>query len=197
MSLVDIRVDLTTHSHSFSVSVPMNYSVLQVKQEIYRICPGQPRPQGQRLICHGRLLSDEETVESLWKTESRTVHLAVHPSAWSSKPPEVPGVQSIQHTPTRVPNVPYYSLNAGSTSPEPNPRPLRPVFAYVAYQHQTALCSLSSTISIPNELQTPEFYRLIAKDELRRYGWGWPDILDAEFPSSSEGGLLYAYTTME
>ena len=67
MSLVDIRVDLPTHSHSFSVSVPLNYSMLQVKQEIYRICPGQPRPQGQRLICRGRLLKDEETVESLWK----------------------------------------------------------------------------------------------------------------------------------
>ena len=100
----------------------------------------------------------------------------------------------MQYTPTRVPNVPHYSLSASSTSPEPN---LRPVFAYVTYHHQMALCSLSSAISIPNELQTPELYRLIAKDELRRYGWSWPDILDAEFPSPSEGGLLYAHTTME
>ena len=70
MSLVDIRVDLPTHSHSFTVSVPSRYSVLQVKQEIYGICPGQPRPEGQRLIWRGRLLSNDEKVESLWKVGS-------------------------------------------------------------------------------------------------------------------------------
>jgi len=70
MSLVDIRVDLPTHSHTFTVSVPSHYSVLRVKQEIYGICPGQPKPEGQRLIWGGRLLSDEETVESLWKVSS-------------------------------------------------------------------------------------------------------------------------------
>jgi len=70
MSLVDIRVDLPTHSHSFTVSVPSNCSVLQVKQEIYEMCPGQPKPGGQRLIWGGRLLSDDETVESLWKVSS-------------------------------------------------------------------------------------------------------------------------------
>lgn len=70
MSLLDIRVDLPTHSRSFTVSVPPQSSVLQVKQEIFRACPGQPRPEGQRLIWRGRLLSDAETVESLWKVSS-------------------------------------------------------------------------------------------------------------------------------
>jgi hypothetical protein len=38
---------------------------------------------------------------------------------------------------------------------------------------------------------------LIAKDELKRNGWSWPDILDAEFPSPSEGGLLYENMIIE
>jgi hypothetical protein len=73
MSVVNIRVDLPTHSHSFTVSVPSQSSVLQVKQEIYRTCSGQPQPDGQRLIWRGRLLSDDETVESLWKVSSRSL----------------------------------------------------------------------------------------------------------------------------
>jgi len=68
------------------------------------------------------------------------------------------------------------------------------VFAYVAYQHQKALSSLSSSIPIPNELETPELHRWIAKNELKQSGWSWPDILDTEFPPPSEPGLLYAYT---
>lgn len=67
MSLVDIRVDLPSYSRSFFISVSSVASVRQVKQEIYKTCPGQPRPEGQRLIWRGRLLSDDESVEILWK----------------------------------------------------------------------------------------------------------------------------------
>ena len=67
MSLVDIRVDLPSYSRSFFISVSSGASVRQVKQEIYKTCPGQPRPEGQRLVWRGRLLSDDESVEILWK----------------------------------------------------------------------------------------------------------------------------------
>jgi hypothetical protein len=52
-------------------------------------------------------------------------------------------------------------------------------------------------IPTPLALESPEYHRLIAKDELKLNGWSWPDILDTEFPSPSEGGLLYEHTTIE
>ena len=67
MSLVDLRVDLPAYSHSFLLKVNVSTSILQIKEEIYRICPGQPRPEGQRLIWRGRVLANNETVDGLWK----------------------------------------------------------------------------------------------------------------------------------
>ena len=67
MSLVDLRVDLPAYSRSLILKVNVSTSILQVKEEIYRTCPGQPRPDGQRLIWRGRILTDNETVDKLWK----------------------------------------------------------------------------------------------------------------------------------
>ena len=67
MSLVDLRVDLPAYSRSLILKVNVSTSILQVKEEIYRTCPGQPRPDGQRLIWRGRILTDNETVDNLWK----------------------------------------------------------------------------------------------------------------------------------
>lgn len=67
MSFVDIRVDLPSYSHTFTVKVPSSSSVSQLKQQIHQSCPGQPRPNGQRLIWRGRVLTDNENIESLWK----------------------------------------------------------------------------------------------------------------------------------
>lgn len=67
MSLVDLRVDLPAYSRSLILKVNVSTSILQIKEEIYRTCPGQPRPDGQRLIWRGRILTDSETVDSLWK----------------------------------------------------------------------------------------------------------------------------------
>jgi len=64
---MDIRVDLPSYSRSFVVHVQPSCSIINVKQEIYRICPGQPRPDGQRLIWRGRVLSDDENIDNLWK----------------------------------------------------------------------------------------------------------------------------------
>ena len=70
MSLVDLRVDLPAYSRSLLLKVNVSTSILQIKEEIYRICPGQPRPDGQRLIWRGRILTDNETVNNLWKVRS-------------------------------------------------------------------------------------------------------------------------------
>ena len=67
MSLVDLRVDLPAYSRSLLLKVYVSTSILQIKEEIYRTCPGQPRPDGQRLIWRGRILTDNETVDDLWK----------------------------------------------------------------------------------------------------------------------------------
>jgi hypothetical protein len=91
MSFV-IRVELPSYSHSFHVSVSSTGTINDLKHEIERACPGNPRVHGQRLIWHGRVLSDEEKMLDIWKSPSDApiVHLAVHPSAWASDPPSVP-----------------------------------------------------------------------------------------------------------
>lgn len=66
MSLV-IRVELPTYSHSFQVSVPSTGIINDLKHEIERICPGNPRVHGLRLIWQGRVLSDDEKMLDIWK----------------------------------------------------------------------------------------------------------------------------------
>lgn len=70
MSSVDLRVELPAYSHSFQVRVQQQSSIQDVKQEIARLCPGGPRPDGQRLIWRGRSLSDEERVVDIWKVNN-------------------------------------------------------------------------------------------------------------------------------
>ena len=66
MSLL-IRVELPTYSHSFQVSVPSIGSIDDVKREIEKVCTGNPRVHGQRLIWRGRFLGDDEKVLDIWK----------------------------------------------------------------------------------------------------------------------------------
>jgi hypothetical protein len=75
MSLL-IRVELPTHSHSFQVSVPSIGTIDDVKREIEKICAGNPRVHGQRLIWRGRFLGDDEKVLDIWKVR-RPFHPAV------------------------------------------------------------------------------------------------------------------------
>ncbi|CAA7259556.1 unnamed protein product [Cyclocybe aegerita] len=206
MSLVDIRVDLPSYSRSFVVQVPPSSSVLRVKQEIQEACPGQPRPEGQRLIWRGRLLADDELVENLWKAEPKIVHLAVHPSAWSSVPPEIPQppLQSQPQplpTPTPTYNIPRnpYVFPRNTITPriEFTVAPQRPIMAYVLYKHQRALSTLSSAVQPPVELHNLSLCRMIAHQTLEKNGWKWPDVLDEEFPAPSEGGLQYESTLVD
>lgn len=90
MSLV-IRVELPTYSHSFQVSVSSTGTIDDLKHQIERDCPGNPRVHGQRLIWQGRVLSGDEKMLDVWRSPSDVpiVHLAVHPSAWASNPPSV------------------------------------------------------------------------------------------------------------
>ncbi|KAH9049005.1 hypothetical protein EDB84DRAFT_30592 [Lactarius hengduanensis] len=90
MSLL-IRVELPTYSHSFHVSVSSTGIINDLKREIEKVCPGNPRMHGQRLIWQGRVLSDDEKMLDIWRSpsDSPIVHLAVHPSAWPGSPPSV------------------------------------------------------------------------------------------------------------
>jgi hypothetical protein len=66
MSLL-VRVELPTYSHSFQVSVPSTGTINDVKCEIEKVCAGNPRVPGQRLIWRGRFLGDNEKLLDIWK----------------------------------------------------------------------------------------------------------------------------------
>jgi len=207
MSLVDLRVDLPAYSRSFLLKVNISTSILQIKEEIYRTCPGQPRPDGQRLIWRGRILADNETVDALWKSEPRVVHLAVHPSAWSSSPPDIPRVAVTTSTDgmTQLSSSPVPPRNQITARMEftgvPQSAAPRPTLAFIVYKHQKALAVLSPIVIAHNELEnspaTMQAARSTALNTLHMNGWSWPSILDQEFPAPSEGGLVYENTVIE
>jgi hypothetical protein len=70
MSVVELRVELPSYSLSFIIQVPVSYTILDVKGEIFRTCVGAPKVDGQRIIWKGRILNDEEKVEDLWNVSS-------------------------------------------------------------------------------------------------------------------------------
>lgn len=191
---MDIRVDLPSYSRSFLVHVQPSSSIIDVKREIYRICPGQPRPDGQRLIWRGRVLGDDENIDNLWKAEPRIVHLAVHPSAWSSAPPAIP--QPEPQSPTLTPS-PMPSRSSPYTFSTPPTPALRNPLAFVEYKHQTALSFLSPSISPPDELQFPQASRSAAISALGKMGWLWPDIFDEQFPTAAAGGAVYEVVVID
>ena len=67
MSLLALRVELPSYSHSFQISVPVASTVLDVKQAIFESCAGSPRVEGQRIVWRGRFLGDAEKVADIWK----------------------------------------------------------------------------------------------------------------------------------
>ena len=67
MSFVELRVELPAYSYSFLIQVPQTCTIADVKQEIYKLCIGGPRVDGQRIICRGRYLVDDEKVDEIWK----------------------------------------------------------------------------------------------------------------------------------
>lgn len=83
----------------------------------------------------------------------------------------------------------------------PQPTGPRPTLAFIAYKHQKALGALSSIVIAQNELEsspaTMQAARSTALHTLQKNGWTWPSILDEEFPTPSEGGLVYEKTIIE
>ncbi|KAJ3517564.1 hypothetical protein NLJ89_g421 [Agrocybe chaxingu] len=185
MSLVDIRVDLPSYSRSFVVQVPPSSSVLQVKQEIQEACPGQPRPEGQRLIWRDRT----PRRPSLGMVICPASDTAASPPVPAPTPPPTP-------TPTyNIPRIPYVASAFPRSTITPRMEftlaPQRPIMAYVLYKHQKALSTLSSAVQPPVEPDNLSLCRMIAHQTLEKNGWAWPDILDEDFPAPLEGGLQY------
>ncbi|EEB87820.1 hypothetical protein MPER_14674, partial [Moniliophthora perniciosa FA553] len=171
MSLVQLRVELPTYAHSFTIQVPEICTIRDVKQEIYTTCPGAPQVSGQRIVWRGRYLSDEEKVEDLWKSpnEPRIIHLSVHPSAWTSKPPnasrlqerlsqsstiysststmpahDIPPSPLQAQTPAPTRTAPVTSASASATTASsPPPSVSNHPLTYVLRKHQHALSVLS------------------------------------------------------
>ncbi|KAG6855007.1 hypothetical protein C0991_005936 [Blastosporella zonata] len=191
-------VELAHQSAREGVTVSPASTIAHLKQEISIACPGNPRVSGQRIIWRGRYLVNHEKVEDLWKSpdDPRIVHLAVHPSAWSSSPPEIP-------PPTQTPNLPSKMDTPQEPSPPPQSRRSRASpnnatptqaphpLAFILSKHHSALAVLSgealSTISTVDH----EIYRTLALHAVESQGWTWPPILDEEFPPATEGGLRY------
>ncbi|KAF8076239.1 hypothetical protein FPV67DRAFT_1617862 [Lyophyllum atratum] len=205
MSLVELRVELPAYAHSFLVKVPSTSTISDVKQEIFNSCIGSPRVDGQRIIWRGRYLVDHEKVDELWKSpdEPRIVHLAVHPSAWSSSPPEIPPPA---RAPTPPPSMPLLApQNLAPPRPRMHPTPTVAAaaantphpLAYVLFKHQAALAALSSDTPVQTSNGDQTALRTLSVQAVERHGWMWPAILDAEFPPSSEGGLKYERVSIE
>ncbi|KAG5636427.1 hypothetical protein H0H81_008102 [Sphagnurus paluster] len=126
--------------------------------------------------------------------EPRIIHLAVHPSAWSSSPPEIPP-PTPTHTPQpsmprRDPSRPRFRMP--SIRPVQSPHPL----SFILAKHQAALAALSrdyqpQPLTIADQAEA----RAAAVQAVERHGWTWPDILDEEYPPATEGGLKYERVT--
>ncbi|KAI0637960.1 hypothetical protein C8Q77DRAFT_1166288 [Trametes polyzona] len=210
MSSAALRVELPAYSHSFQVNVQPESTIREVKQEIARVCPGSPSPDGQRLVFRGRFLSDEEKVEDVWKSpdDSRVVHLAVHPSAWTTAPPTIPPaaqttsaaspVTPTSQRPAAMHPRPYGVQAARSGQPSSPPFPS---VAYIQYLHNLALGTLSGgAVTIPPQPSTSELsiWRAAAMSLYHNRGWAWPAVFDEPFPSgSAEEGAVYEPTTID
>ncbi|KAI0356484.1 hypothetical protein OH77DRAFT_1495312 [Trametes cingulata] len=213
-----LRVELPAYSHSFTVQVPPESTIRDVKQEINRACPGSPSPEGQRLVFRGRFLKDEEKVDDVWKSpdESRVIHLAVHPSAWTAGPPTIPSAAgqdsspAPQPTPTtnRAPSAQQPRLysssqiwQAAQAGHAPSPIAPYPSVAYIQYLHNLALGVLSGgAVAMPAQPPTSELeaWRAAAMTVYRNRGWAWPTVFDEPFPSGApEQGAVYEPVTID
>ena len=226
MSLIDLRVELPTYAHSFTVQVPNSCTVLQIKERIHLTCTGAPRVDGQRIIWRGRYLTDQEKVEDVWKVayccplhathsqilslqspdEPRIIHLSVHPSAWTSSPPNTSQPESQPAPSSAAPVQPpqalqmpprYNVTHLPQAQPSPPPSPTNQPLTYVLYKHQNALLALMQNTPLPLDEANETYWRRVAQKFVERHGWAWPSILDEEFPPSTEGGLQYERTNIE
>lgn len=204
MSLVELRVELPAYAHSFLIHVPSSCTILDVKQEIFQKCVGAPRVDGQRLIWRGRYLVDSEKLDELWKScdETRIVHLAVHPSAWSSTPLDIPKVPQPQVQSTipksrPAPQSPPESPSSPVMNSPPTISQVAHSLTFVLFKHQIALRALTpDAVSHVIDVGDLSASRSLAVQAVESHGWTWPAILDEEFPAATAGGLKYDCVTL-
>ncbi|TFK76045.1 hypothetical protein BDN72DRAFT_362541 [Pluteus cervinus] len=213
MSFVELRVELPAYAHSFLIHVPIASTIAEVKQEIFRTCIGGPRAEGQRIIWRGRYLVDHEKVEELWKSrdEPRIIHLAVHPSAWSSKPPEVSKPPPDHSSPPNPSRSVHASLSPANSPPslfsslspqphtaaQPSPSPLDPVVFIRAKHNQAVHALMNGNLTGLSANPDTDALRPIAKEFVERSGYTWATILDEPFPPPSIEYLKYEQVTLE
>ncbi|KAF9651222.1 hypothetical protein BDM02DRAFT_3091734 [Thelephora ganbajun] len=191
MANISLKVELPAHSHSFQVHVPESASIGNIKSEISKSCPGGPKVEGQRLIYAGRLLRDDEQVQDIWPSpqHSRTLHLAVHPSAWTTGPPKkrpAPLESVPALTPTVIAHPPFPSTSYHT--------PIYPQYShrqpYILAIHEWALAVLSanSQAEVPLfHLNDTDAHKQAAQLELQYRGWAWPEVFDKPIPPFTPG----------
>jgi Ubiquitin family len=238
MSNISIRVELPGHHHSFLLEVPNASTIHNIKTEIAKTCPGGPRIEGQRLIYGGRLLRDDEHVRDispvgiLYQISSKhsivdnlsqskspqgllTIHLAVHPSAWTTSPPDrqlpVPNIGSAptHQTPSppfrnptlnTIPLTPYLAY-PNTNAPSAPFIPPTHVHPFIIYKHECAIAALTTNSSTTIPTYSPdvlETARRSAMSSLQSYGWSWPHVFDEPVPMVSQGdGVKYERVVIE
>ncbi|KAJ3741303.1 hypothetical protein DFH05DRAFT_1545306 [Lentinula detonsa] len=214
LSLTPVRVELPAYGYSFTVNLSSSESsnVLAIKEAISLTCPGNPRIDGQRIIWRGRVLNDEEKVADLWPEADglrRIVHLSVHPSAWTGKPPskelirdekgkgkeiDVGQTEKVIMDKLRVVAAPTSESTTSQPAPIPAPTPsstpVSPALpGYLLSKHRQALSVLTHEAFTPSDIN-----RELAVEFVNAHGYIWPQILDEQFPNqneNSEKGLRY------
>ncbi|KZV69835.1 hypothetical protein PENSPDRAFT_685979 [Peniophora sp. CONT] len=176
MSARTFRVELPTHNHSFVVEIAPESCVHDLKAEIERVCPGQPRVDAQRIIWRGRLLADHEKVADIRTdgNEPTTVHLNVRPNGWASQPPgmspsvdtRVNNAASMIHTPATGPSTPTYAQSGMSFT--------RPRFAPTTSSSQLRSGVLGSPQASQQQHDLLEASRLLSSSLANAGGWPHP-----------------------
>ncbi|EUC59008.1 transmembrane protein, putative [Rhizoctonia solani AG-3 Rhs1AP] len=192
-----------------TLAVPARARVADLKTAIAEQCPGQPRPNGQRIIWKGRVVVDEEVVGDIWEPgeDTHTVHLAVHPSAWST-PPKTEGsastAPSSSSAPASHPAQPIASSpllsSLNPTTAIPNPASIAKEL--VMFHHTNALRVMAGQPMEPWSSPT-------GLDQASATHWAFmglvtagqvfPPILLTSYPPSSPGesGLEYTFVTID
>ncbi|KAG9127485.1 hypothetical protein FRC07_013163 [Ceratobasidium sp. 392] len=216
--LSHIHVLHPTHTKApLTLAVPPGAKVADLKTAIAERCPGQPKPNGQRIIWNGRIVVDEEVVGDIWKPGhgAHTVHLAVHPSAWSSPPATEEHVIAPTAPPAPItPGTPLPSLGFFANPQSPFMSALVPTTPlqlptqasvakdYVMFHHTNALRVMAgqplepwaSTWGI--DQSTAGYWAYLG---ITSAGHQFPHVLTAPYPAQSAGevGLEYSFVNID
>lgn len=156
--------------------------------------------------------------------DSRVLHLAVHPSAWTGTPPSAPQPSQSRttpmFTPSQSPQIVYPPMpTVPPPTPQPQSQPLsqQPAtqltyrslvpppagtpLAYVVHLHNKAVHVLTNGRLPPNppEIAQLTTSRLLAVSTLQSQGWFWPPQLDEEYPTydGASAGVRYERVIIE